>query len=183
MDSLPTPMPHKVFAGHNSRLDITSLDQALNIFIKLGIAPYLVPLKRNPFPISEIVLCYFVSFLGGAWLVPSTIRTYLAAVRHMQIRLGFPEAREVSSLPLLKLVQAGVARVRAVDGVRDLSLDSNRAPMVVKIHLKTSKCDQFGRGADVYIRQSKMSLCPVDAMVAYLRERGPREGHLFIFKD
>ena len=114
----------------------------------------------------------------------------------MQIRLGFPEPREVSSLPLLKLVQAGVARARAVGGVRprvwlpitvamleelcshwpsylalrdwkmvaltcfygffrageltiaikeaynsvihlsvrDLSLDSNRAPTVVKIH-------------------------------------------------
>ena len=67
--------------------------------------------------------------------------------------------------------------------ISDLSLDSNSAPIVVKIHLKTLKCDQFGRGVDIYFRQSIISLCPVDAMVAYLMDRGSREGHLFILED
>ena len=203
---------------------------------------------RDPFPVSEIVLCYFVSFLGGQGLSPSTIKTYLAAVRHMQVCLGFPEPREVSSLPLLKLVQAGVARARTLGGVKsrvrlpitvsildklcecwpvslhmedkkmltaaaltcfygffrsgevtvatkksfnpalhlaveDLSLDSNLTPTVVKIHLKSSKCDQFGRGVDVYIGQSHTAWCPVKSMVTYLMDRGPSKGHLFQWKD
>ena len=67
--------------------------------------------------------------------------------------------------------------------VEDLSLDCNCTPTVVKIHLKVSKCDQFGKGADVYIGQSHTSWCPVKSMVAYLIDRGPSKGHLFRFKD
>ena len=39
---------------------------------------------------------------------------YLAGIRHTQIRLGLPEPREFSSLPRLKLVQAGISRVHAL---------------------------------------------------------------------
>ena len=205
----------------------------------------------NPFPVSESILCYFVSFLGsevGGQLAPSTIKTYLAAIRHTQVLLGFPEPRESSSLPRLKLVQAGVARVRMKKGVtpkprlpisvpilevlcqnwdrsladtekamltaaaltcfygffrageitvpsdeefdpaihitaRDVSLDSTTKPTVVRIHLKKSKCDQFGKGVDVFIGRTHTARCPVQAMVDYLRRRGPRHGHLFIWSN
>ncbi len=70
----------------------------------------------TPFPVSENLLCYFVAFLAQQGLAPSTIKTYLAGVRHAQIIRGHPEPRESSTLPRLKLLQAGVKRVRAQQG-------------------------------------------------------------------
>ena len=70
----------------------------------------------TPFPVSESLLCYFVAALAHQGLAPSTIRTYVAGVRHAQIVRGLPEPREHSNLPRLRLVQAGVQRARAEQG-------------------------------------------------------------------
>ena len=70
----------------------------------------------NPFPLSEQLLCTFAAFLADQGLAPQTIKSYLAAVRNMQISLGFPDPREQSSLPLLKGVQAGISRLRMLKG-------------------------------------------------------------------
>lgn len=72
-----------------------------------------VPCSIITFPVSEILLCYFASYLT-THLSPQTIKTYLAGIRHTQIRLGLPESREFSSLPRLRLIQAGIARVHAL---------------------------------------------------------------------
>ena len=70
----------------------------------------------TPFPVSESLLCYFVAALARQGLAPSTIRTYLASVRHAQIVRGLPEPQEHSNLPRLRLVQAGVQRAQAEQG-------------------------------------------------------------------
>ena len=51
--------------------------------------------------------------LAQEGIAPTTIKTYLAAIRHAQIIRGYPEPRETSSLPRLRLVQNGVRRERA----------------------------------------------------------------------
>ena len=73
---------------------------------------------------SESILCYFASYLATQQLTPQTIKTYLAGIRHMQITLGLPEPRAFSSLPRLKLVQAGIQRVHG-----------QRSPSPVRIRL------------------------------------------------
>ena len=111
------------------QLDLTSLDGTVQFFCQHGIAnstqkTYKSALRRftnfcemfnvlSPFPVSEAILCYFASFLANQKLSPQTIKTYLAGIRHMQITLGLPEPREFSSLPRLRLVQAGIQRVHA----------------------------------------------------------------------
>ena len=70
----------------------------------------------NPFPLSEQLLCTFAAFLADQGLAPQTIKSYLAAVRNIQISLGFPDPREQSSLRLLKRVQAGISRMRMLEG-------------------------------------------------------------------
>ena len=67
----------------------------------------------NPFPVSESTLCYFVVSLAKEGLASSTIKTYLAAVRHGQIERGFPDLREGS---WLHMIQNGVRRERAERG-------------------------------------------------------------------
>ena len=64
----------------------------------------------SPFPVSEVMLCYYATYLACQRLAPQTIKTYLAAIRYMQITLGLPEPREFSSLPRLRLVQTGIQR-------------------------------------------------------------------------
>ena len=67
----------------------------------------------SPFPVSEAIMCHFASFLANYKLSPQTIKTYLAGIHHMQITLGLPEPRGFSSLPRLRLVQAGIQQAHA----------------------------------------------------------------------
>lgn len=187
-------------------------------------------------------MCYFVTFLAREGLAPATIQTYLAAVRHAQIMRGYPEPREVSSLPRLRLVQTGVRRARADSGpatpprlpitpailrrIRphclpaspgyeecllwaaattcffgffrageitvpsaaafdpavhlawgDVAISENR--QVVRVFLKRSKTDQFGRGTEVFFQATDDELCPVSALGAYVVRRGTAQGPFF----
>ncbi len=71
---------------------------------------------QNPFPVTEHLLCCFAAFLADEGLAPQTGKAYLAALRNMQLSLGFPDPRDQSSLPILKRVQAGIRRVRMLKG-------------------------------------------------------------------
>ena len=71
----------------------------------------------SPFPVSELILCYFVVDLARQGLTPTTIKTYLAAIRHAQIVRGLPELRQ-AGLPRLQLVQSGIRRERARQGTQ-----------------------------------------------------------------
>ena len=104
--------------GSTCRLDLPELAPALQKYFQAGLAQstqktYGAAMKRfyqfcssytipDPFPVSELTLCYFVSYLAEQGLVPQTGRAYLAAVRNAQISLDLPDPREQSSLPLLK---------------------------------------------------------------------------------
>ena len=70
----------------------------------------------TPFPVSENLLCSFAAYLADQGLAPQTGKLYMSAVRNMQISLGLPDPREQSSLPMLKRVQAGIARARMLNG-------------------------------------------------------------------
>jgi len=65
----------------------------------------------------------------------------------------------------------------------DISFDHPSKPTMMKIHLSTSKCDQFGRGADVFIGQTTNALCPIAACLAFLRVRGTEPGPFFVTGD
>ena len=196
-----------------------------------------------PFPVTEHLLCTFAAFLADQGLAPQTAKSYLAAVRNMQISLGLPDPRDHSSLPMLKRVMAGIQRVRATSGPPsrtrlpitaavlgriwghlepashphkdllwaiactaffgffrlgellpesatkwdpsgsilwgDVAVDSQENPTMFKIRLKRSKCDQFGRGADIILGKTAQLLCPVTALVRYISVRGSAPGLFF----
>ena len=50
-----------------------------------------------------------------------------------------------------------------------VSVNDPAAPMMLKIHQRRSKCDQFGKGVDVFVGQSGNELC---LSVAYSVVRG-----------
>ena len=57
----------------------------------------------------------------------------------------------------------------------DISVDSLQNPQLVRIHLRRSKTDQLGRGADIFLGRTDDHLCPVAVILAYLAVRGDSE--------
>ena len=244
-------------------MDLANLDEAVQFYCYQGLADsthrtYRSGLNRflsfcyamdiqSPFPVSETVLCYFVTALASQGTSLATIRTYLATVRHAQVVRGHPEPRQLSSLPRLRLVQNGVRRERAVSGantavrlpitasilhrIRPFCLSppasydslllwaaattcyfgffrageltvpsalafnpafhlswgdvaiSDSSPRTVRIFLRRSKSDQFGRGVNVFLGETGDGICPVLAVMAYAAVRGGSPGPFFRTTD
>lgn len=75
---------------------------------------------HQPLPVSEGLLCQFVSALGKEGLKHSTIKVYLSGVRFYQIAHGFgdPFRGSESSHPRLDYVMRGIKRAQAEGGVK-----------------------------------------------------------------
>lgn len=65
----------------------------------------------------------------------------------------------------------------------DLSANHKSHPTVIHVHIKASKTDPYRRGTTVVMGETKKDLCPVAALLGYLRTRGSGAGPLFKFKD
>ena len=50
---------------------------------------------------------------------------------------------------------------------------------MVQIHLKQSKTNQLGKGADIVLGRMDQDLCPVAAILSYIATRGTQPGPLF----
>ena len=66
----------------------------------------------NPLPVSQSLLCSYVVYLAQLGLCYSTIKTYLSAVRYLQITNDMPEPR-ADPMPKLKMVETGVRKSQA----------------------------------------------------------------------
>ena len=62
----------------------------------------------------------------------------------------------------------------------DVAVDNEANPRTLRIHLKQSKTDQFGRGADVVVGTTGRELCPVSAVLGYIAIRGSQPGPFFL---
>ena len=61
----------------------------------------------------------------------------------------------------------------------DVAVDSHESPAMVRIHLRRSKCDQFGKGVDIVLGRTGHSLCSVTAIMRYISVRGSGQGIFF----
>ena len=67
--------------------------------------------------------------------------------------------------------------------VTDVSANHPSNPTIVHIRIKASKTDPFRRGTTVVYGRTGKDLCPVEAVVAYLKHRGMKPGPLFLHSD
>ena len=67
--------------------------------------------------------------------------------------------------------------------VSDVGVDSHSNPSFVSIYLCHTKTDIIGTGTTVYLSRTEGTVCPVNAILAYLALRGNFPGPLFIFQD
>ena len=199
-------------------------------------------------PVSEVVLCGFVSALADEGLKHRSIKTYLSGVRYHQIKSGYPDPFQGPAMPRLEFVMKGVKRHQAKAGVGararlpitpellrrmkgvwspsgsardtkliwaacclcffgflragemtvpgdkeydpqthlslgDIALDDSRSPSLVRVTIKQSKTDPFRKGVNIFVGCTGTDLCPVGALLDYLRVRGTAQGALFVFSD
>ena len=62
----------------------------------------------------------------------------------------------------------------------DIAVDNHDSPSLVQVHLKQSKCDQFGNGVKVTLGKTDNDLCPVQALSAYIAQRSNKPGSFFV---
>ena len=67
--------------------------------------------------------------------------------------------------------------------VSSVSLDKHPVPDTVFIRISKSKTDQFFKGCSIVLARSDCAICPVAALMSYLRTRGSDSGPLFRFAD
>ncbi len=65
----------------------------------------------------------------------------------------------------------------------DTAVDSLKDPTMVRARLNSSKTDTFKKGVDIVVGKTGDGICPVAAMLGYLRVRGAGPGTLFQFKE
>ena len=88
----------------------------------------------SPFPVSEYTLCCFAAYLADEGLTAQTAKSYLSAVRNLQLSLGLPDPRDQSSLPVLKRVLAGIIRTRLAQNVAPRVRLPITAQILARIH-------------------------------------------------
>ena len=189
-------------------------------------------LALNPLPASEDSLILFVTELAQT-RAPSTVRSYLAGVRHLHIIHGL--ANPLANTLRLDLVCKGIQRLKprcsqprlpitplilrqikhnlqplsdfdnamvwaaaclaffaflrsgefcsSALSLTDVAVDSHSNPTALAVSINRSKTDQFGQGIKIYLSKTDSDLCPVSAMVAYLRMRHRPDGPLFLTKE
>ena len=64
----------------------------------------------------------------------------------------------------------------------DIAVDDVSNPSALRIHLKRSKVDQFGKVVQVYVGKTNDDLCPVAAVLVYIAVRGSGEGPISSFR-
>ena len=71
----------------------------------------------SPLPLCEYVTCLFVAFLSKTGINPTSISTYLAAIRHLQVESGLPPPQR-ADWPRLQYTLRGIKRSNATANKR-----------------------------------------------------------------
>ena len=101
-------------------LDVSSLERDVQRYFEHGLAAstrrtYQAGINKfanfcasynisHPLPVSQTVLCLFISHLANLGLAYATIKTYLAAIRHLHISMDLPEPR-LTTMPKLAWIR------------------------------------------------------------------------------
>ena len=67
--------------------------------------------------------------------------------------------------------------------INDIAVDCHDKPSMVSLKIKVSKTDPFRQGVTIFLGATGSTLCPVNALLAYVDVRGQAPGPLFRFKD
>ena len=122
-------------------------------------------------------------------ITPAILTSFLGTLNlHSAIDAMYWAACCLAFFAFLRCSEFTVPSLAAYDPSRhlslaDISVDSRSSPSVLFLRIKTSKTDQFFKGATLQIGPSGFAVCAVRAMSHYLHVRGGSPGPLFILPD
>ena len=64
--------------------------------------------------------------------------------------------------------------------LRDVTVDNRANPRLLQLLLRQSKTDRFKQGVKVYMGATDRTVCPIQAVLSYLKQRSTKPGPLFI---
>ena len=67
--------------------------------------------------------------------------------------------------------------------VSEVAINSRSAPTAVRLRLRRTKTDPFGRGVEIYLGVPGTAVCPVTALMRYLAVRPSGDGQLFMWEN
>lgn len=67
--------------------------------------------------------------------------------------------------------------------ISDVAVDSLSSPSILRVFLKRAKSDPFGKGIEIYLGKTGLPLCPVTAVLNFMKIRRAGDGPLFMFED
>ena len=108
----------------------------------------------NPLPVTEILLCQYVSYLATENVMHSIIKVYLSAIRHLHIENHMPDPH-ISSMARLEQVVKGVKR----DQARKLPNQRTRLPITADLRQMKSVLMNNCKDEDNIMLWAAMSLC------------------------
>lgn len=109
----------------------------------------------NPLPVTETLLCQYVSYLASQNIMHSTIKVYLSAVRHLHIENHMPDPH-MGGMARLEQVVKGVKR----DQARKLPSQRIRLPITADLMQKMKSILMKNRNdEDNIMLWAAMSLC------------------------
>ena len=129
--------------------------------------------SRVRLPVTASIMLH----LKQAWNVAPTSNRYKATLLWAACCLGYFGFMRAGEFTVGKLKEPAIIRVA------DVAVDSHSSPSMVRVHLRRSKTDPFGKGIHIYLGKTDLPLCPVVAILGYLAIRPPGEGPLFILED
>ena len=112
-------------------MDVSYLEKLIQFYFAKGIAPstqrtYKAAQERylrfcrdgnfDPLPLTQSILCAYISFLANDNLKHSTLKVYLSAARNLQISARLPDPFEGVAFPQLQHVMRGIKRAEAEKG-------------------------------------------------------------------
>ena len=134
---LPKPNSHPqgtgaVAVGSTTRLDLRKLEEAIQFYFAKGLTQstqrtyrsgkdrylkFCSQADKNPLPVTELVLCSFVSHLAQQGLKYRSIKVYLSAICHLQIEGNYPDPFGGVAMPKLEYVLRGMRKHELEKGV------------------------------------------------------------------
>lgn len=128
--------------------------------------------RRARLPITANILVQ----LGRVWSSGSVLESYEARLMWAACCIGF-----FGFLRAGEFTSAGGSS--PVLCLSDVAVDSHVAPSVLRLFLRRTKTDPFGRGVEVFMGKTGAPLCPISALLKFLEVRGNQEGPLFVLQD
>ena len=129
---------------------------------------------RQRLPVTPQIL----AMLQATWSTPPI--TYDSHLLWAACCVGFFGFLRAGEFIARSASDSSGALIAASDVTRDLSYPPN----FVKIHLRQSKTDSFGRGVDIFLGRTNQAICPVAAILSFLTVRpAGMGGPLFCFQD